>query len=65
MYNTLISPFIPRMRGGPVSVGHPSVGHGFAHLCLSECVIRMFVCTYSTFMQMFECVCLKFLSESQ
>lgn len=34
MYNALSPLFILRMRGGPVSVGHTSGGHGFVLLCV-------------------------------
>lgn len=36
-------------------MGHPSVGHGFVHLCV--CVGAIYECLFAhTFMQMFVCV---------
>lgn len=35
-------PFILMMRGGTVSVGHPSVGHEFVHVCLSNVLYKHF-----------------------
>lgn len=44
------------MRGRPVSVGRPSVGHGSVHLCVFAYVARVFMFTH-TLMQMCVCVC--------
>lgn len=41
MYNALSPLFILRMRGGPVSVGHPSVGHGSVDLCICAFVLSV------------------------
>lgn len=51
MYNALSPLFIPGMRRGPVSVGHPSSGHGLVRLCV--CLVRVCTCLYVSVVVLF------------